>query len=39
MQFFQNPSCPIFKKINETYDKKNVGCHDALKIYGVQNSC
>ena len=36
---FQNPSCHILNKINETYDKKNVGYHDGLKIYGAPNLC
>jgi hypothetical protein len=37
---FQNPSCHIFEKINENYDKKYiVGYHAALKIYGEPKLC
>ena len=37
---FQNPSCPILKKINENYDKKYFfGYQEALKIYGAPTLC
>jgi hypothetical protein len=35
----QNPSCYILKKINENYNKKFFGYHDALKIYGAPKLC
>ena len=40
VKIFQNPSCPILEKINETYDKKYfLGYHEALKIYGAPKLC
>ena len=39
VKIFQNPSCYILETINETYDKKFFGYHDALKIDGVPKLC
>jgi hypothetical protein len=34
-----NPTCYKLEKINENYDNKNYGYHDAFKIYGASKLC
>jgi hypothetical protein len=36
---FQNPSCYILEKINENYNKKKFGYHDALHFYMASKLC
>ena len=39
VKIFQNPSCQILEKMDENYEKKKIGYHDALKIDGAPNLC